>query len=670
MISKANPVSVVIAKIRALCYRNRSLFPGINMKHLILGTAGHVDHGKTELIKALTGVDTDRLPEEKEKGISIELGFAPMRFGSDLNVGVVDVPGHESFIKTMVAGASGIDMVLLCIAADEGIKPQTKEHINICDILGVKNSIVVITKTDLASDKELKDLKNKVKDFLSGTVFEASKIIDVSSKNGSGIEDLKRAIKDEALRVDAKRQDGNFRMSIDRVFSIKGFGTVATGTSLRGKVKEGDKITVSAGGVSRINSVVRGIETFQEKLKEAGGGLRLGLNLGNIDKDSIRRGDIISKSGTIRSTSHFDAWIKVIEDCKVHSARDYRIHFGTSGEKCRIKMISKRGDQLVEGGDHFVRIKLKSANFMEYRQRFVIRSLSPSVTVAGGSVLKIDPRAFVDEREYIRELEVLKDGDAASVILTLIKSSRAKGIYGEALLQELDGAFRKDLVLNTLNELKESRQIMDIAGYLIDMGNLKVIKDQIKERLSLYQRKNPIKGGMSISELRQDLSGITEKAIVDAVIGQLMQEGDVRKEGERLTCDDEYALLSEHERRNIEKIISSLESGGLNPPKLKQMSTELGILSHKLQDYLQHLQRNGKAVRVSSDYYCSAVSIKDLERSVLEVINEKGSITVADFKDITGTTRKYAIPLLEYLDNSKITLRREDNSRVKGPAAS
>lgn len=641
------------------------------MKHIILGTAGHVDHGKTSLIKALTGIDTDRLPEEKARGITIELGFAPLRYGDELLVGIVDVPGHEKFVGNMLLGTTGIDIVLLCIAADEGIKQQTQEHLNICKILGIKKCVVALTKADVVDENQLENVKNAIASFLKGSVFEGSEIVP-ASMNGIGIENLKASIKKIAASIKEKRSDGNFRLWIDRVFTIKGFGTVVTGTSLRGNIKTGDSVNIYSKDTKPYKATVRQLESFGGKIEKAGGGVRLGINLGGVEIESIHRGDLIGLEDRVIRTGFFDAVIENLEDSGlgIKSGQKFKIAFGTTEEMCTLRFISKEKKFVLKPGSKgFARIILDGDSYLEFGERFVLRNLTPLKTIGGGMVFDPQPRKTIsDADEYAGELVSMADLKIEDCIQAFVNRSRFSGLTAERMNVLLDRVFNVDEIKDGISRLLSAGIIVLLPSGLVSQENVKMAKDQIRLRISDFQRLNPLKGGIKFEELKKTFSKLIPGKTFEAVVDLLIAGGAIEKKSDFLRlCGD--TVLSEIDRKRTQEIVSILSKSQSTPPAFKELRKEIDVMETKLKDYLRLLSEKGEIVKVSEEFYFKADVIKELKMKLAKAIKEKGSISVTDFKVLTGTSRKYSIPLIEYFDRERITLRKSDDTRILGPNA-
>lgn len=622
------------------------------MKKIVIGTAGHIDHGKTALVKALTGIDCDRLKEEKERGITTELGFAHYRFGDDLLVGIVDVPGHEKFIRHMVAGAWGIDMVLFVVAADEGVMPQTREHMDICEMLGVKKGVIVITKKDLVDDEMVELVREDIKEFLAGRLLDNSPIVVVSAMTGEGIDILKETIMNLAGQISDRSKEGIFRLPVDRVFTIKGLGTVVTGTCISGSLKAGDEVEIYP---LSIKSRVKNIQTYHEDAEEVIAGQRVALNLQGIEKNEITRGVIIGKPGTLLFTHRIDATLKYLKlpFKPIKTDAMLRLHIATTQEDARLVVLNK--DTIDPGEELFVQFVFKNPLIALPGDRFILRGSYTIQTIGGGAVLDIMP---VKHKRKTVELEkvynILSRGDDFEKAHYHISKGGFAGI-DEGRLSILIG--------------KDDLHISSIIAHLFKTGKIKVIgKTAIqidlfnaykKTLLSIvhdFREKNPLKVGISKEELRTRLPVVDHYIFQNALdecvrSNQIGVEKDkvkvcrIEGEGDKVVGEDEISILK------------TLHKYNLTPPGLKELSTETGKKEKDLKDILNRLSFEGKVVKIKGDMYFHHDAVEDLKQKAISYLTTKKEMTPSDFKSVVDVSRKYMIPLLEYLDEIKLTIR-------------
>ncbi|HVN96953.1 MAG TPA: selenocysteine-specific translation elongation factor [Syntrophorhabdaceae bacterium] len=625
------------------------------MKKIVIGTAGHIDHGKTALIKALTGIDCDRLKEEKERGITTELGFAHYRFGDDLLVGIVDVPGHEKFIRHMVAGAWGIDMVLFVIAADEGVMPQTREHMDICEMLGIKRGIVVITKKDLVDNEMVELVQEDVKEFLAGRVLENSPIMVVSAMTKENIPELKDAIATLADEIQERSREGIFRLPVDRVFTIKGLGTIVTGTCISGSLKVGEEVDIYP--LSK-RTKVKNIQAYHEDTEEIIAGQRVALNLQGIEKSEIARGVIIGKPGTLIFTHRIDATLKYLKLPYKPIKNDtvMRFHIATTQEEARLVVLGK--DAIEPGEELFVQFVFKNPLVALPGDNFILRGSYAIQTIGGGRVLDIMPpkhkRKAADlERIY----DVLTHGDDLEKTRYHVRKGGFEGVHEETLciLMGKDRSYAAALT----GQLERLGRVKSVGKITVDMEAFEAYKKTLTSIITSFFEKNPLKAGMSKEELRTRLPrvepSIFQKALEESISANLVE---VEK--------DKVKVKSPGEK--IDKSLEQTESGvlkvlfghWLTPPGLKELAYETGRNERELKDILGKLNFQGRVVKLKSDMYFHRDAIEDLKQKAISYLTAKKEMTPSDFKSVVDISRKYMIPLLEYLDEIKLTIRSGD----------
>ncbi|MEE9524172.1 MAG: selenocysteine-specific translation elongation factor, partial [Thermodesulfovibrionales bacterium] len=468
------------------------------MRYIIMGTAGHIDHGKSALVKALTGTDPDRLKEEKARGITIDLGFAELSYPHGLDVGIVDVPGHEKLIKNMLAGAGGIDIVLFVIAADEGIMPQSREHLAICNMLNIKTGIVAVTKSDLAEPDWIELVTEEIREFVKGTFLEGADIVPVSSKTGDSIEVLKEKIRDLAMKVEPKRSDGMFRLPIDRVFTLKGFGTVITGTALSGKLSVDDKVEIQPAG---IKSKVRGLQSHGKAIKAAFAGQRVAVNLQGVEKDDLQRGDVIVLPERILPTRAIDAVVELMPDAPdIKNRSQVHLHIGTSETVARVILYDS--DVIKKGDKVFCQLRLQYPVIAMSGDRFVIRRLSPVETIGGGVAL--DPHPFKRrKKDGIEDLKVYGEGALKEILSTKIKKMGARGMTGKLIEGWIDE--QRDEIRKSLDALKKEGKVNLFDNAIIHSDVFAEMGEKIVEILKKYHKEKPLETGMPKEVLRSRL---------------------------------------------------------------------------------------------------------------------------------------------------------------------
>ncbi len=616
------------------------------MHYVILGTAGHIDHGKSALVKALTGIDPDRLKEEKERGITIDLGFADLRYPDGLTIGIVDVPGHEKLVKNMLAGAGGIDLVLLVVAADEGIMPQSREHLHICNLLKIKAGLVAITKSDLVEKEWLELIEEEVKNFVKGSFLEGSPIIPVSSKTMANIDLLKEKIKEIALKVEPKPIKGLFRLPIDRVFTLKGFGTVVTGTAISGTISVDDAVEILPSG---IKSRVRGLHSHGKPIQTAYAGQRVAINLQGVDKEEIKRGDSVVVPEKFLPTRKFDSKVELLSNSPVVKNKSLvHFHLNTSETVARIIFYDGR-NELKAGESCYCQFRLKEPLIAMSGDRYIIRRFSPVETIGGGVIL--DPFPYRKSlKTGTEELTIYENGALPKKLATKIKKA---GIYGIKNLL-LEGWIKEEVpkIKETILSLKNQGIIMQFEDILIHADIFKAFKENIIKIISDFHIKNPLKPGIFKEELRSFFN--IESRLFSNLIGAI-NEIMIEKETARLATF-KVALTNIDEALKL-KVLEVLEKSGFQPPMKEDLINSLKIDSRTLTDLLKLMTKEGILVRINDSLFITSNYYKKMIENLKNFFSKKSEMTVAEFRDILSTTRKYALPLLEYLDSNKITLR-------------
>ena len=637
------------------------------MNSIIIGTAGHIDHGKTALVKALTGVDADRFPEEKRRGITIDIGFAELDLG-EVKIGFVDVPGHEKFVKNMLAGASGIDLVALVVAADEGVMPQTREHFEICRLLEIKGGLIVLTKTDLV-DAELLELVNlEVAELIENSFLENAPVVEVSAKTSAGIEELKVKLKTLAAQIPARKNETIARLPVDRAFSIKGFGAVVTGTLISGEIAETEELELLPAG-RKVR--VRGLQTHNKSVKSAHAGQRTAVNLGGIEHSEIERGMVLAESGVLRPMQIFDAEIEVLKDAvKILKSRQrVRVHIGTIEALARIQVLNETGE-IERGKRDFVQLRLEMPIVCVPNERFILRLYSPQITIAGGKVL--DNNAVRHRRKdaanVIKYLQNLVDADARND-----KAKTAK-LYLEAAgenglnfndLQSKTG-WRNDILRKSLAENIEKRAVIEAEKTFIARTPFENLKTRTVAEIESFHKKEPLAKGILRETLREKIFAHLPPENFKAVLESLRKDDKIVSEKDTVRAAAHNLELSNDERVLREKLEKIYRAAKLEVPKLEDTLHE-AIKGTKLnrehaRKVFQLLLNSGELVKISEEFYFARNEIEQLIAQ-LKAFAAKSSdklIDVPKFKDIAGVSRKFAIPLLEYFDREKVTRRAGD----------
>jgi selenocysteine-specific elongation factor len=631
----------------------------VEMKNIIIGTAGHIDHGKTALVRALTGIDTDRLKEEKRRGISIDLGFAHMQLSQNVRLGLVDVPGHERFIKNMLAGVSGIDLVLLVIAADESIKPQTREHFDICMLLGIRKGMLVLTKADLAAGDLLELARLEAGEFVRGSFLEGAPVVAVSATTGAGLDELRAELVKLAAAVPEKDASQYFRLPIDRAFAMRGFGTVVTGTLVSGAVRVDQDVELHPAG-KRVR--VRGIQVHGASVEMAIAGQRTALNIAGIDASELTRGMVLAEAGRFHATSRIDCAFQLLPSAKPLKHRaPVHFHAGAAVVEAEIRRLSGT-EPLAPGSREYVRLVLSEPLLLLPGDRFIVRMFSPVVTIGGGVVLDI----AAPRRAPLDRLRVLETAPLTERIALLARESRY-GIGMADLVARtglLEADLRKSAAASSLIVL-ESPQF-----WLFDPGWVANQLEALQQHLKEFHRQNPLLAGVSKEELRSKHFHDAPPWLMDALLtgsvsktapGSRTAEGTLMVHGETVRLSSHKVALKQDEEEAAAKIENAFRAGGLTTPAVQEVLAKSGVDSNRARTLLQLMLRDRRLVRVSEDLVFHASATQSL-RALLAP--KKGQrFSVPEFKDWTGISRKYAIPLLEYLDRERIT-RRDGDLRV------
>ncbi len=622
------------------------------MRHYILGTAGHVDHGKTELVKALTGRDTDRLNEEKERGISIELGFAPLELDENTFLGIVDAPGHERFIKNMVAGAGGLDLALLLVAADEGVMLQTREHLEVLKALGISSGMVVISKFDLASGDMHEILRSEILDLVAGTFLEKASIIETSSKTGYGLDELKTQLLKACSEIAERDADGPFRMPVDRVFIKEGIGIVVTGSCYSGSIQIGDRMDLLP---SQKKVRIREIQSFNDTKKSGGAGERLAIALQGIKTGEVQRGDVLVSQGKFKISTLIDARIKIAEYKQFvlkHRER-IRVHHGAREILGRVVLFDREAAQ--SGDSVVVQLVLEKPLIANEGDFFVLRKYSPQRVFAGGVVIDPVPlKHKLSDKSILRNLEMLEKGGSTEKTLKTIMDSDLQGILSGDLDQK-----DRDSVLDT-------DKILLIEGRLFAKDVLKKLAFTIFNTATAYQKSHPLLYGIDKEELKQKADIAHPAAVFNKLLEELSAFKTISIKGSRVRAGKDNEEIPEKLAAALGRLEQKIKDTGLRfvTPRILEKHWAGG---DSIMDALQHLKEKGRIVKIGDNSFVHTSSLDECSRKLKAFYNGKADLTVAEFKDIFGLTRKHAIPLLEYLDARKITVRSGD-SRKKGPA--
>ncbi|HXB66619.1 MAG TPA: selenocysteine-specific translation elongation factor [Candidatus Acidoferrales bacterium] len=625
------------------------------MKNIIVGTAGHIDHGKTALVKALTGIDADRLEEEKRRGITIDLGFAHLQLTPALRLGFVDVPGHERFVKNMLAGVGGIDLLLFVVAADESIKPQTREHFDICRLLGIARGVIALTKADLVDSDLVGLVRLEVEELVAGSFLEGAPIVPVSSVTGAGLDDLRRELARVAALAPEKNAAGRFRLPIDRVFSVKGFGTVATGTLISGSVAAEQMVEVYPAG-RRLR--VRGVQVHGSKAGRAVAGQRTAVNLADIEPAELARGDVLSEPGLFRAVKQVDCRLDLLASAKPLKHRaPVHFHSGTAEIEAEVRLLEGTV-ALKPGATAYVRLLLRDRArdraLLLPGDRFIIRKFSPVVTIGGGMVVDVSERRYRKGHDVKARLDVLGGQDTAARIGLLVREAG----FG---LSTAELVARTGLLEPEIASAAARAPVVTIAQpqpWYVDRAWFQATRDRLVKTVREFHQKNPLLPGMARQDLRGRELQDAPAFLMDALIAN---SKDIVAEGETVRSRGHKLVLKEDEEQARAAIERAFDETGLAVPSVPEVLAKSGVEAARARSLLQILLREKRLVRISEDLVFHHSAIQKLRAMLAE---RKGSrFGVPGFKEWTGVSRKYAIPLLEFLDREKIT-RREGDERV------
>ena len=633
------------------------------MKHVIVGTAGHIDHGKSALVRALTGTDPDRLKEEKERGITIGLGFAFLTDPERITLGFVDVPGHERFVKNMLAGAGGIDMVMLVVAADESVMPQTREHFEICRLLRVKKGVVVITKVDLV-EPELREIAAmEMSELAKGSFLEEAQTIYVSSKTGTGIDELKRVLFDIAAGVDSRPADGLFRLPVDRVFTMKGFGAVVTGTLTSGSLAVDEEVEVLPRGTK---ARVRGLQVHGAAEDRALAGQRTAVNLQGIEMSEVVRGDTLARPGTLLPSLMLDAELEVLASSPtpVKDLARVHLHIGTAVAVARVRVLGNQGT--VAPGTHaLVQFRLETPVVAAALDRFIIRRYSPLETLGGGRVLDPSPpKHSVTSRDVVERLAALRSGDRVEACALFIATSGPRGLDGAVLARRLgiDDASLAKLVEVLLSNERVFR-VSEKPLLFLAPETAEQISAQILMELKSFQKANPLREGMPRGELREKATARARLEVFEWSLGRMVENGKLRAVKDWVATSDHRIELSSEEAEARSFLGDTFLKARYQPPALAEIASKNRRDLKLLQRIARLLTQEGTLVKVAEGMVFHRDALEELKQSVQQQKEKRPKIDVAFFKDLAGVTRKHAIPLLEWLDREHVT-RRVGSERV------
>ncbi len=627
---------------------------------LVLGTAGHIDHGKSALVEALTGTNPDRLPEEKERGVTIELGFARLALPSGRVLGVVDVPGHERFVRQMVAGATGIDVVLLVVAADDGVMPQTREHLAIIDLLGIDRGVVAVTKADLAEPDWIAMVSDDVRELLRGTSIEDAPVVAVSARTGQGLDELRAALDSVAAETHARQAELPFRLPVDRVFTIAGAGTVVTGTLWSGTVKRDDPVELYP---SHRAARVRSVQVHSAPVEKATAGQRVALNLAGIDVDGIGRGDIAAAPGTLTVTDRFDARFTYLPGNEKPFASGTRVHVHHGTREVLGRVLLMDAEELEPGGSGYAQLRLEEPLAPRYDDRFIVRSYSPTITIGGGVVLDVLPprrtRLKPAERETLDAL-VAHDVDAAAVGLLAARDVPMTSAEVAAAL-----GVQRAPVADALNRSPLARLKAGSETYFATQATLDALVDGVREQLLAFHAENPKATGIATLALRDRVRRGLPERVFDAVLAMAAERGAAVVEKGVVRHPEAAASAVAGEEAAMAALLPLLRAQGLAPATVAELASEAGVDAGVARKALAKLAASGEVVRLGPELHFSREAVDEARGKLVAYLERHGSVLAKDARDALGVSRKYLIPLLEYFDAQGVTKRVGDERVLK-----
>jgi len=635
-------------------------------KNIIIGTAGHIDHGKTTLIKALTGADTDRLKQEKERGISIELGFTSFELANDKQAGIIDVPGHEKFIKNMLAGASGVDLAILVVAADEGMMPQSREHLAILDLLDVKHGVVALTKIDKVDEEWQKLVIEDTREKLAGSFLEDAAIISVSALDMEGIAALKTEINNLVDKISGKETGNNTYFPIDRVFTLKGFGTIVTGTLFRGIIEVEDELELYP---QSKKLRVRSLQVHNTKVQKVYPGQRVGINLSGIDKDELQRGDVLAEVNSLFKTKYFEANLKMLKDLNfvLKNGDQIRFHIGAKEIIGRIYLYDRK--ELFPGEEAYVQFSLEEEIAAYLGEKFVIRRYSPMNLIGGGKVIIVDPPPRKrDENQVIELLRKIENGDWKKRIEIFINSKKFESASMEYLLKK--SSLQEDELINILQELKEDEKIICLKkgnnSLWIHRDKLKEVENQIIDSITSYHQNNHLEAGISKEELRSKIKFNFDNQEFNKIIKVLVAKDLIKENENAVALFDFIITLTEAEKELKNKIIDEFISDLYSPPALSELKDKLNISNQreeKFNSIISYLIREQIIIRLNYEILIHSDALAGSKKLLEDYLNKNDKIELGEFRDLIESSRKYALALLKKFEKDRF-IKKNGDQRV------
>ncbi len=634
------------------------------MKQIVLGTAGHIDHGKTSLIKAVTGINTDRLKEELLRGITIELGFAFLQLPDGRSIGVVDVPGHEKFVKNMVAGATGIDMVAMVIAADEGIMPQTREHMEICSLLDVRHGLVVLTKVDLVDEEWLELVKEEIASFTRHTFLENAPVISFSAVTGEGRDAFIQAVGEIGGRITARTSTGLLRLPIDRVFSMKGFGTVITGTLISGRLSVGDRVMIYP---SRVSSKVRGLQVHNRSVETAIAGMRTAINFQGLEKVMVNRGEVVAEPDTLAPSFMIDVVFHYLSSNAKAFRNRQRVRFHTGTSEIMGVVVLLAGDELKPGESTVAQIRLDTPVVLVRDDAYVVRSYSPVRTIGGGKIIDPMPAKHKMNRpEVIEFLNALAAGTPEEIVRLHIEAGGVGGCrFGDLQLKTNLAERQLEQILQQMLSRQRVLQIDKEKRSFIDRDVFDALQKTVHDDLQRYHRDNPLKAGMPKEELKSRLPAAVDIKLFTLVLNHMIKSSRIVQQEELVHLADHRVSLRVDQQSLRAEILETYLRGDITPPYFKEVIETLKAPAEQARQVLALLVNEGHLVKIKEDLYYHRQPLDRLKAQLVDYLQKHEEISTPQFKDMTGASRKFVIALIEYFDNIQLTIRIGDLRKLR-----
>lgn len=617
------------------------------MKHIIVGTAGHIDHGKTTLIKALTGINTDRLEEEQKRGISIDLGFSHFDISEEERIGIIDVPGHEKFLKNMLAGVAGMDLVMLVVSADEGVMPQTKEHLDILDLIGLKKGIIVITKIDKVEEDFLPLVEDDIRTSVKGTFLEEAPCIYVDSISRKGLDNLVELIKTVSSEVEGRDENAPARMYIDRIFSVKGFGSVVTGTLVEGMIKPDDELVIYP---KELKAKVRGVQVHSKPAKAAFAGQRVAINLANVEKDKLERGDILAAPNSMSPTMMIDCKIRVIKEASKDIEHWDRVRLYHGAREILGRIVPLEANIILRGHESYAQIRLEEKLACKALDKIVIRMYSPMETIGGGVILDANPKKHSSADEKLVEtFQIKEDGSPKDVIENYLHSVRDFVSVAE-INEKL--TFSQEHIKEQIKELSSENKVVTIANFAMHIENFKALSENGEKILKQYHEQNPLKQGMSREEFKSKLNLKLKPKEYDVFLEQLMKIKEINLNQSIIKLNDFKIVYTPEKQKLKDEILKKLREEDMTPSLVKDY-----IDTREKEEVIEGLLEEQLIVRVSEDLIYDKKVIDKFQAEIKALIQASNGMSMNDFRDKYGLSRKFTIALLDYFDRIKLTRR-------------